>query len=105
MDILQRVHLVHTVLVFSGLGISKDSKSLLSLLYRWNSTTHTFFIWCQEVSPSLENVYEMLRLPLFGDGEVTNISLSPDEVKAVKFLADAVFEETSCEVRKERESP
>ena len=85
MDILQRVHLVHTVLVFSSLDINKDSESLLSLLYRWNSTTYTFFIGCQEVSPSLKNVYEMLRLPLFGDGEVTNISLSPDEAKAIKF--------------------
>ena len=46
MDILQRVHLVHTVLVFSGLNISKDSESLLSLLYRWISTTHTFFTGC-----------------------------------------------------------
>ena len=42
-DILQRVKLVETVLVFSNLGISKDSGSPLSLLYRWNSTTHTFF--------------------------------------------------------------
>ena len=90
MDILQKVHLVHTVLVFSGLEISKDSESLLSLLYRWNSTTHTFFIGCQEVSPSLKDVYEILRLPLFEDGEVVNISLSPDEAKAVKFLEGAM---------------
>ena len=90
MDILQWVHLVHTVLVFSGLDISKDSESLLSLLYRWNSTTHTFFTGCQEIFPSLEDVYEILRLPLFGDGEVVNISLSPDEAKAKKFLKDVV---------------
>lgn len=77
-------------LVFFSLGINKDSESLLSLLYRWNSTTHTFFVWCQEVSPSLENVYEMLKFPLFGDGEVTKISLSLDEAKAIEFLEDAV---------------
>ena len=34
MDILQKVHLVHTVLVFASLVIRKDSKNLLSLLYR-----------------------------------------------------------------------
>ena len=62
----------------------------LSLLYRWNSTTHTFFTGCQEVSLSLEDVYEILRLPLFGDGVVANISLSPDEAKAVKFIEVAV---------------
>ena len=90
MDILQRVHLVHIVLAFSGLEISKDSKSLLSLLYQWNSTIHTFFTECQEISPSLEDVYEILRLPLFRDGEVINISLSLDEAKAVKFLEDVV---------------
>ena len=40
---------------------------------------------------SLEDVYyEILRLPLFGDGKVVNISLSPDESKVVKFLEDAV---------------
>ena len=39
---------------------------------------------------SLEDVYEILRLPLFGDGEVVNIPLSPDETKVVKFLEDAV---------------
>ena len=33
-DILQRVKLVETILVFSNLEISKDSESLLSLLYR-----------------------------------------------------------------------
>ena len=90
MDILQKVHLVHTVLVFYGLEISKDSESLLSLLCQWNSTTHTFFIGCQEVSPSLKDVYEIVRLPLFEDGEVVNISLSPDEAKAVKFLEGAM---------------
>ena len=89
MDILHSVKLVETVLVFSNLEINKDSESLLSLLYRWNSITHTFFIGCQEISLSLEDVYEILRLPLFGDGEV-NISLSLDESKAVKFLEDAV---------------
>ena len=32
----------------------------------------------------------LLRLSLFGDGEVVNISLSPDKSKVVKFLEDAV---------------
>ena len=31
-----------------------------------------------------------MRLPLFGDGEVVNIPLSPYESKVVKFLEDAV---------------
>ena len=82
--------LVNIVLVFSSLEISKYSESHLSLLYRWNLTTYTFFTGCQEISPSLEDVYEILRLPLFGDGEEVNISLSPDESKAVKFLEDAM---------------
>ena len=81
MEILQRVKLVETILVFSNLEISKDSESLLSLLYRWNSITHTFFIGCQEISLSLEDISEILRLSLFRDGEVVNISLSPDESK------------------------
>ena len=34
MDILQRVKLVETILVFSNLEINKDSESLLSFLYR-----------------------------------------------------------------------
>ena len=46
MDILQRVKFVETILVFPNLEISKDSESLLSLLYRWNYTTHTFFTGC-----------------------------------------------------------
>ena len=90
MDILQKVKLVETILVFSNLEISKDSESLLFLLYRWNFVTHTFFIGCQEISISLEDVYEILRLALFGDGEVVNISLSPNGSKTVKFLEDAV---------------
>lgn len=76
--------------MFSCLDISKDTKGLLSLLYRWNSTTHTFLIRCQEVSPSLEDVYEILRLPLFGEGDVTNIPLTSKEAKTMKFLKDAV---------------
>ena len=45
---------------------------------------------CKEITPFLKDVYKILRLPLFGDGEVVNISLSPDETKAVKFLEDVV---------------
>ena len=90
MDILQRAQLVHTILVFSSLEISKDSESLLSLLYRLNPTTHTFFTGCQEISLSLGDVYVILRLPLFGDDEVFNTSFSLDESKAVKFLEDVV---------------
>ena len=81
---------MHTVLVFSSLDISKDSESLISLLYRWNNTTHTFFTGCQEVFPSLEDVYEILRLPLFRNREVANIALSPSEAKAIKFFEDVV---------------
>lgn len=90
MEILQKVHLVHTVSVFSNLDISKDSESLISLMYCYNSTTHTFFTKCQEVFPSLKDVYEILQLCLFGDGEMANVSLSPDEAKVVKFLEKAV---------------
>ena len=90
MDTLQRVHLVHTILEFSSLEINNDSESLLSLLYRWNPTTHTFFTGCQEISLSLDDVYEILRLPLFGDDEVVNTSFSLDESKTVKFLEDVV---------------
>ena len=90
MEILQRVKLMDNILVFFSLEISKDSESLLSLLYRWNPITHTLLTGCQEISPSLEDVPEILRLPLFEDGEVVNISLSPDESKAVKFLENAV---------------
>ena len=42
-DILQKVHLVHTVLLFFGLEISKDSESLLSLLY-WLSSLSLYQI-------------------------------------------------------------
>ena len=31
-----------------------------------------------------------MRLPLFGDGAIVNISLSPNESKAMKFLEDAM---------------
>ena len=90
MDILQKVHLVHTVLVFFGLDISKDNESAYFLSYIGGIPLLTFFIGCQEVSPSLKDFYKILRLSLFGDGEVANISLSLDEAKTMKFLEDAV---------------
>ena len=70
--------------------LAKDSESLISLFYRWNLTTHTFFKGCQKVSPSLEDVYKILKLHLLRDVEVANISLSPNEAKAENFLEDAV---------------
>lgn len=70
----------------SFVDINKDIEGLLSLLYRWNSTTHTFFIGFQEVSPSLEDVFEILRLLLFIEGDMVNIPLSSEETKFVKFL-------------------
>jgi len=44
----------------------------------------------KRISISLEDFYEILRLPLFRDGEVVNITLFTDESKTVKFLEDVV---------------
>ena len=80
---------MNTILVLSRLDINKDIRGLFSLSYQWNST-HTFFTRCQEVSPTLEDFYEILRLPLLGEGDVVNIPLNSEETKIVKFLEDAV---------------
>ena len=73
MSKLQQVQLFETILAFSTLDISKDASGLMPLLCCWNSQAHTFFTHCGEIAPSLENVVEILRLPLFGDNDVSNI--------------------------------
>lgn len=85
----------------SGLNINKYTKGLFSLLYQWNSTTYTFFTGRQEVSPTLEDFYEILRLPLFGEGDVVNIPLTSVETKIVKFLEDAMKKTLKKPIRKD----
>ncbi|KAJ1397148.1 Aminotransferase-like, plant mobile domain [Sesbania bispinosa] len=60
------------VLALVGVGIFKRVEDLNCVIQRWFSTTHTFFTAWGEFAPSLEDVCVLLKLPLFGDYDITS---------------------------------
>ena len=57
----------------------RDLFNLCHLVCRWCSTTHTFFLSCEEITMTLEDVANQLLLPILGNADLSNIELSVEE--------------------------
>ena len=58
------------------LSNNRDLFNLRHLVRRWCSTTHTFFLSCDEITVTLEDAANQLMLPILGDVDPSNIELS-----------------------------
>ncbi|KAJ1438450.1 Aminotransferase-like, plant mobile domain [Sesbania bispinosa] len=59
---------------------------------RWSSTTHTFFTAWGEFAPSLEDVCVLLKLPLFGDYDITSSPIDSHILDKARELKTATIE-------------
>ncbi|KAJ1394090.1 CHD3-type chromatin-remodeling factor PICKLE [Sesbania bispinosa] len=73
-------------------GIFKRVEDLNCVIQRWSSTTHTFFTAWGEFAPTLEDVYVLLKLPLFGDYDITSSPIDSHILDKAKELKAATIE-------------
>ena len=59
----------------------KDAKGLRHLVCRWCPSLHTFFFSVGELTIILENVVNNFLLPMFGDENAFDISLSEEDLE------------------------
>ena len=64
----------------------RDLFNLRHLVRRWCTATHTFFLSCNEITMTLENVANQLLLPILGDVDPSDMELSPEEEAVVAEL-------------------
>ena len=73
---LECAGILKSIAISKNLEGFRDAKGLRHLVYRWCSFFHTFFFIVGELTITLEDVVNNFLLPLFGDENPFNISLS-----------------------------
>ncbi|KAJ1395018.1 Aminotransferase-like, plant mobile domain [Sesbania bispinosa] len=92
MDILSEVGVANTIRMSSCLGTLRRSEDLNCLVQRWSHTTHTIFTSWGEITPTLEDVHVLMKLPLFGDYDISSVPISNHLIEMAKELKVATIE-------------
>ena len=79
MAALQQAGVLKAIISSWCLSNYRDSFYLCHLVRRWCSATHTFFLYCGEITGTLEDVANQLLLPILGDMDLSDIELSAKE--------------------------
>lgn len=98
---LDRAGILSALVSSSQIGIFRDIRGLRHAVRRWNKTTHTFVCAWGEFTPTLKDVYMLLRLPIMGDASPFSIELSEQEVKVESLLVEGM---SLCRQVNERQS-
>ncbi|KAJ1403362.1 Aminotransferase-like, plant mobile domain [Sesbania bispinosa] len=91
-DILKCVGIADAMKLSPRLSVFKRVEDLNALIQRWSHSTHTFFAAWSEFTPTLEDVHVLLKLPLFGDFEITTASIDNHVIDRAKELKAATIE-------------
>ena len=78
---LERVGILKVVVISRNLEGFQDAKGLRYLVRRWCPFLHTFFFSVRELTITLEDVVNNFLLPMFGDENPFDISLSDKDLK------------------------
>lgn len=76
---LQQASVLKAIVSSRYLFNYKDLLNLHHLFRRWCTATHTFFLSCDKINVTLEDVVNQLLLPILGDVNLSNIKLYPKE--------------------------
>ena len=79
MAALQQASVLKAIVSLRCLFNYKDLFNLHHLVRRWCTATYTFFLSCDEINVTLEDVVNQLLLPILGNIDPSNIELSPEE--------------------------
>ena len=71
--------MLKAIVLLRCLSNYRDLFNLRHLVRRWHTATHTFFLSCNEITVTLENVTNQLLLPILSDVDPNGKELSLDE--------------------------
>ena len=77
---LERSGILKAVAISRNLKGFRDAKGLRHLVRRWCPSLHTFFFSVGELTITLEDVVNNFLLPVFGDENPFDISLSEEDL-------------------------
>ena len=83
MATLQQAGVLNAIVSSRCLSNYQDLFNLRHFVYQWCSTTHTFFLSCNEITVTLEDVAYQLLQPILGDTDL-NVIEQFVEAKAMK---------------------
>lgn len=94
-DRLQKVNMVNAISVTAKLDINCDNNMCIQkdILFQWSTTSHMFMVSWGEITFILKDMAILLNLPCFGVKDLSNFSLSKDEMNILKLL-DAALEDS-----------
>ena len=78
-DSLWDVGVNWSVLISKSCNMFRDTEPFREVLRRWCPSTHTFFFFWGELTPTLEDVANHWMLPILGEHSLSNIKLSAEE--------------------------
>ena len=78
---LERIGILKSVAIFRNFEGFRDTKGLRHLVCRWCPSFHTFFFSVGELTITLEDVVNNFLLPMFGDENPFEISLSSEDLE------------------------
>ena len=78
---LEHAKILKLVAISRNLEGFRDTKGLRHLVRRWCHSLHTFFFSVGELTITLEDVVNNFFLPVFGDENPFNISLSSEDLE------------------------
>ena len=79
MEVLQRADVLKAIISLRCLSNYRDLFNLYHLVRRWCTATYTFFLSCDEIIVTLEDVANQLLLPILGDVNPHALELSLEE--------------------------
>jgi hypothetical protein len=87
-EVLQEARVFEAIVISQGLNIYRDVAGTHHLVRRWCPATHTFFLAWGEFTVIIEDVANLLMLPILGDVDPTRLRL---------IAAESVIEEELIE--------
>ncbi|KAJ1435176.1 Aminotransferase-like, plant mobile domain [Sesbania bispinosa] len=90
--VLSHVGIADAIKVSPFLGVQKRSNDLMMLIQHWSCKTHTFMTSWGEFSSTLEDVAILLKLPMFGDFDLSFVVLERRIAEMSKALKVATAE-------------
>ncbi|KAJ1400917.1 Aminotransferase-like, plant mobile domain [Sesbania bispinosa] len=91
-DVLHKVGIADAIKLSPRLGVFRKVDDLEYLVQRWSHTTHTFYTSWGEFTPTLEDVHVLLKLPVFGDYDISSSPVGSHLIDMAKELKAATVE-------------
>lgn len=86
LDILRRTEVLDAIFLSRKYEIHLEVELLRHVVRRWSTDTHTFICSWGEFTPTLEDVVNLLHLPVSGNQDPFNILLSAEDKKRLHIL-------------------